>query len=485
MITRVIWLGCLVFVLGFATVDCGTKATTTPDGTTPQEASSSLEPAPRELPSQERSVPDSAVPEPAPTEPAPLAMTYHKDARAIIETKCLGCHQAGGIGPFALDTYENVFKVRQAVASSVKDGRMPPWAGDAACNQYTNDISLAPAERDRLLQWIAEGAKEGDPKDYVAPTTKAKVGLDRVDLTLTMKKPYIPKKSPDDHRCFVLDWPETETKYITGFQIKAGKLAMVHHVIAYLAYPEKAASYTRKDPEGNGYYCPGTAGGSASFTWIGVWAPGVPGEGYPAGTGIKIPPGSKIIVQVHYNTTTTKAEGDQSAVQFRLADSVDKEAIMIPFTNYSWFGGSKKMKIPAGDADVKHDFKVSLSLVQAVFPGIKTIEVYSAMMHMHQLGAKATLFAEKDAEYQCFVDIPKWDFNWQLLYNLKKPISLGPGDKLGIQCHFDNSAANQPIIDGKKQTPKDVYWGDGTLDEMCLGVFYVTCGGATCPKIQF
>ncbi|HAA58239.1 MAG TPA: hypothetical protein DCE42_25975, partial [Myxococcales bacterium] len=75
------------------------------------------------------------------------------------------------------------------------------------------------------------------------------------------------------------------------------------------------------------------------------------------------------------------------------------------------------------------------------------------------------------------------------IYHLKKPITIKAKDKLGISCTWNNTAANQPIVEGQKQDPKDVYWGDGTNDEMCLGVFYVTCGdgeGNTepCPTIS-
>lgn len=418
-------------------------------------------------------------------EPKPSVLTYYKDIKNIVQKRCLSCHQSGGIGPFALETYKQVYATRRAVKSSVEGGRMPPWMGTRACNEYTNDISLDPEEKKKLLQWIDEGAVEGDPKDFKDPSKPPKIGLERIDLSLKMKKPYVPKKSPDDHRCFVLDWPHKTKKYITGFQIKAGELKMVHHVIAYLAHPEYAARYAKKDPKGDGYYCPGTAGGNAGINWLGVWAPGVPGGNYPKGTGLLVEPGSKIVVQIHYNTSATKPIGDQSTVQFQLEDQVKTKAIMIPFTNFSAWTRSKGMKIPKGEADVKHSFEVPVSVLSLLVPNLKELTIYSVMLHMHQLGAKGSLHIKKDAEHACLVDIPRWDFGWQLLYHLKKPITIGQSDSVGITCHFNNSEANQPIVNGKKQPSRDVYWGDGTFDEMCLGVLYVTCGSTVCPKIKF
>ena len=42
-------------------------------------------------------------------------------------------------------------------------------------------------------------------------------GLTRVDRTLEMPGPYTVQLSPDEYRCFVLDWPETQDKYVVGF----------------------------------------------------------------------------------------------------------------------------------------------------------------------------------------------------------------------------------------------------------------------------
>lgn len=487
----VVCLGLLLFMI--AGLHCDPNTTPPGSETLPEKQTESVvsvekmteKPVSVEAPTVTEKVPDAAPQDVAPPEPKPTALTYYKDIKGIIKNKCLNCHAKGGIGPFALETYDEVFPVRQAVKSAVKDGRMPPWSGAKSCNQYTNDISLTDDEKAKLLKWIDEGAKKGDPADYKEPPPGKKIGLERVDTTLKMKIPYKPNKVPDDHRCFVLDWPHKEKKFITGFQIKAGNLPMVHHVIAYLAHPEEASKYTKKDPNGKGYYCPGTAGGNAGINWIGVWAPGVPGGNYPPGTGIQVDPGSKIIVQVHYNTGTVKDETDQSTVEFRLEDKVDSRAIMIPFTNFASWTRSKGMKIPKGEADTKHSFELPLGLLKAIVPNIKELKIYSAMLHMHQLGTKGELYVKKEQEYQCLLDIPKWDFNWQLAYDLKNPITLTLGDTIGITCHYDNTDANQPIVNGQKQPAKDVYWGDGTADEMCLGVLYVTCGSVECPKLKF
>ena len=59
--------------------------------------------------------------------------------------------------------------------------------------------------------------------------------------------------------------------------------------------------------------------------------------------------------------------------------------------------------------------------------------------------------------------IPRYDFNWQLQYQLETPLKL-PGTVMFGVAHFDNSAQNRynPAPD------KQVYWSEQSWDEMIL-----------------
>jgi hypothetical protein len=97
------------------------------------------------------------------------AVTYYKDIRPVIETHCLECHVAGGIGPFALDSYAAVNMVAGQVAAAVMGGIMPPWPADSSCNPLIDDRSLLQADKDLFAAWKADGFLEGDPSQYVKP----------------------------------------------------------------------------------------------------------------------------------------------------------------------------------------------------------------------------------------------------------------------------------------------------------------------------
>ncbi len=405
---------------------------------------------------------------------AASGLTYYKDAKPIFDAKCGTCHVAGGIAPFTTSTFAAASPFAGLIKQKVADKTMPPWLADDACADYVADRSLSQAQIDTLVKWVDDGAVEGDPKDEGAPIdTGPDYALSRVDLNLPMPVDYTAQTEPDDYRCFVIDWPKDTVSFVTGFRANPGNPKVVHHVIAFLAAPDQAADAKALDDAeaGPGYTCFGGTGLGAKQEWIGAWAPGSAGTDYPAGTGIRIEPGSKIVLQVHYNTLTAGKQSDKTSIDFKIDNKVDKEAHIQPWTNPSWVT-SQSMKIAAFDADANHAWTFDPT---PYISGGKPFTMYSANLHMHTLGtsAKLSIMRQGGAE-ECMLEIPRWNFHWQGSYGFAQPKIMNPGDQLFLECHWDNSPKNQPSIGGKQQMPKDVFWGEGTTDEMCLGGFYMT-----------
>ncbi|QSQ24390.1 hypothetical protein JY651_05355 [Pyxidicoccus parkwayensis] len=407
-----------------------------------------------------------------PNDPAP-PVTWHKHVAPIVQSKCANCHTEGGIGPFPLETYADVYAHRSEVRAAVQARTMPPWPPSSECNTYQHDRSLSAEQQVLLTRWVDEGATEGDPA--TAATTPAPVGgLSRADVVLKMPEPYLPTHSPDDYRCFIIDWPETRTRYITGFRADPGNRATVHHVIAFLAAPSEVADFESLDAAspGPGYTCFGGPGGAdaSRAKWLGAWAPGSLGQDFPAGTGLRIEPGSKVVLQVHYNDHGQAAASDLSSIAFKVDDTVEKVAYVQPWTNPAWVNGTKPMRIPAGTADTSHLWSLELTpylgfTTGGVLLNNVPVTIHNAALHMHTRGTHARAEIQRaSGARECLLDIPHWDFHWQGNYALEKPVQLWNGDKLNVECHWDNSAPGAT----------DRAWGEGTDDEMCLGVFYLT-----------
>jgi hypothetical protein len=406
-------------------------------------------------------------------------LTWHKDIRALVESRCTGCHQDGEIAPFVLDDYASVFSNRGEVAHAVHHGSMPPWQAAKGCNEYEGDYSLDDDERQRLLDWIDGGAVEGDASDYVAPEL-SDARMSRTDVTLTMPVDYLPTLRPDDYRCFIIDWPEERQRYITGFAVDPGNARMVHHVIGFLIQPRLVDRFRRKDErdDGPGYTCFGGPGEIMDgVDWIGSWAPGGRGYDLPEGTGIPVPPGSVVVMQVHYNTLVDNPESDRSSMRFKLDDTVAKPSKWMPWTNPFWVDNRMPMSIPAGQADVRHGFSFdpTIDRVGMPFGAQRAFDIHLVATHMHLLGKSIRLSIRRQGGGEtCLEDVQDWDFEWQGGVQLAQPVRFEPGDQLSLECVWDNSAENQPVVDGQRLPSRDVIWGEGTTDEMCLGLFYVS-----------
>jgi Copper type II ascorbate-dependent monooxygenase, N-terminal domain/Copper type II ascorbate-dependent monooxygenase, C-terminal domain len=432
--------------------------------------------------------PDTGPNDPGSTDGGAPALTYHRDARAIIEARCTACHRDGDIAPFPLTTYEEVELMVGAMAGAIASGEMPPWQPADGCNSYGDDFSLRDQERETLLAWLGSGAPAGDPADYVPPELQADPF--RPDITLQMPESYTPSADVhDDYRCFLLEWTETAPMYITGAQIQPDQRGMVHHVIIYEAEPDTVETVRAIDEAeaGPGYTCYGgpltEAARDTRLGQIMAWVPGQPGASFPAGTGIRVEPGSLLIMQMHYNVDHAVPGPDQSRVSFSLAPEVERPAVLQLFTNPAWLR-SGGMPIPADDSDVTHLADMDIDLFLSALgladdiglePGGNVV-VHNVGMHMHELGTRGrvTLRRQSGVE-ECMLDIPDWDFHWQGGYELAAPMTVGPGDHVLLQCWWDNSAANQPLgEDDMPREPQYTEWGEGTGDEMCITGLYLT-----------
>jgi mono/diheme cytochrome c family protein len=417
------------------------------------------------------------------TERVTSSFTYHRDTRAIIEQKCVNCHVDGGVAPFSLDTYDAVKIAAGAALFSVENGRMPPWPPTEGYSRFAHSRALSPEDKFALTDWLDGGLPEGNPADYVAPPS---VPVPEIDFNLTFKlpEPYTPTLRPDDHRCFAMDWPLDELAYVTASTVIPDQVAEVHHVIINIVEPEDVGPYLVAGGEGGnpGWPCLLSGGlpGSPLPRQIGGWVPGAGVGPLPEGTGLPIRPGSLLVVQMHYNTLVAEPTPDQSTIKIATTAQVERPASGFLFTNPAWLEPGV-MHIPAGDPDVYHGWEVNTSFLSLLFggpAGVKAGEpwaMHTGFLHMHNLATSGRVtLLRRDGTEQVIIDIRDWDFNWQSTYRLAQEVLVKPGDQVRLECTWDNSASNQVIVNNVQQPPRDVSWGDGTGDEMCLTNFFMT-----------
>jgi hypothetical protein len=100
--------------------------------------------------------------------------------------------------------------------------------------------------------------------------------------------------------------------------------------------------------------------------------------------------------------------------------------------------------------------------------------VVKATPHMHLLGTSLKLILNPGTPGEKIIlDRPKYNFDDQSPTVLKTPIALKVGDTVRVVCTFDPKLRSiLPAL--KKLPPRYVTWGEGSSDEMCLGVMGVS-----------
>lgn len=367
-------------------------------------------------------------------------VTYCGQIAAILNEHCVRCHRAGEIGPFALDSYEEVVGWAEMIAEVVEDQRMPPWHASADHGVFSNDARLPQEVKRAIFDWVAAGAPYGDESQLPEPPQFIEGWqIDEPDLVVSMSEipVELPATGEIPYRYFEVDPGFTEDRWIQQAECRPGNRAVVHHIIVAINPPGEDDKELR----------------SELGEWLTATAPGALPLRLPEGYAKRIPAGSKLVFQMHY-TTNGRPATDLSQVGFVFADpaSVKHEVV----TRQAAEG---RFQIPPyadnHRVDAWHRFERD-SVVTTFFP------------HMHLRGKAFRYVAHyPDGREEILLDIPKYDFNWQNAYVLAEPLRVPAGTNLQCIAHFDNSENNfsnpNPAI--------EVSWGDQTWQEMMIGYF--------------
>ena len=411
--------------------------------------------------------PEQSSDTPPGTVTAPL--DYHRDAKALLGRYCTDCHRDGGIAPFALTDYASAKAQASQIQAALLTGTMPPWMPSDKGMPLQHARNIRPEDRDMLLNWIAQGTPEGDPQavSRVVLPPADKVEPPRPDITADMGLTYYPNtKLSDDYRCFVIDPGLTADRYLRATDVRPGNPRIVHHVILFEIPAASAAKVRQKDDAeaGPGFTCFGGAG-SGSAQMVTGWAPGGVPSRLRDDEGLLLHKGSLFVMQVHYNNRQNNGQGDRTVATLELLNEKPaNQLFLLPMAN------PDQLKIPAGDPDAKQiiDVPVSLIMTYAKIPGSQLV-ISGTTPHMHTLGKRIVTSVNAGP----LLEIPRWDFHWQQAYQFKDPVALERNDSITLECDYDNSYANQPVVDGQKQMPREVTWGENTSDEMCLSFLHV------------
>jgi len=390
-------------------------------------------------------------------------VTFNKDILGILQKNCQSCHRPGEIGPMPLLSYENTRPWAKAIKAAVLSKKMPPWFADPAYGHFVNDRRMSDADIRKIAAWVDAGAPEGEAKDKPAPVTWADGWNIRPDSVFQMPDPFkIPATGTLDYVYIVIPTGFPRDTWVTAAEVRPSNRAIVHHIVAVVRPPgsqwmkdaKPFVPYIPPDPFGGG-----SAEGSAndpqsnpvnnSFEFLAGYSPGMQPQRFDMDHSAKlIPAYSDIVLQVHYTPNGKSATEDQTKIGLEFAKEPPQKRF------YSAVAASGSWTIPPGDANYEGHAKLTFG---------EPVEFVFLQPHMHLRGKDMTIrLTYPTGESETLLSVPHYDFGWQVVYYLAKPLQLPAGTRVEVTAHWDNSANNPNNPDPKAS----VTYGLQSTDEM-------------------
>jgi hypothetical protein len=328
-----------------------------------------------------------------------------------------------------------------------------------------------------------------------------------ITLTSATYRPRAAAGTTDDYHCTLLNPHLTKNSYVISSQFFPGS-PEDHHAGLFLLPPSLLVEANKANVGGKGWTCFGEAGlpnepineiGSTPF--LSVWAPGHGVDDLPKGTGILLPAGTMVIMQVHYNLLV----GDKPVTNKLVLETVPTSTPLLPLKLDLSFG-APDVPCPPGvtgplcnrAASLAHQGKEfgpsAISFVNIIesvcrrnpsnppagdttsctFPASSSGYIVRAQAHMHLLGQSFKLVLNPGTrDAQTVLDVPDYNFDYQKAYNLAKPIRVTSGEPLQVTCTYNPKLSQElPLL--RDTPPHFVTWGDGSTDEMCLGLSWIS-----------
>ncbi|HZR25191.1 MAG TPA: hypothetical protein VFA59_16465 [Vicinamibacterales bacterium] len=415
--------------------------------------------------------------------------TFTKDIAPILYNRCVTCHRAGEVAPMALMTYDDVRPWAKAIKRKVENREMPPWGADPHFGKFKDDQSLTAEQIVTIATWVDAGAPKGNDAD-LPPAPKFAAGWSHgaPDYVIDMPIDFeIPAEGEVPVTDFFSKTPFDHDVYVKALEVRPGTNAVVHHAGLYVIdrLPPGAKLVDGRIVDANGKAMSrnqvARANGGTTTEEIQKLLSFVPGRGYESyqgDAGQLIKAGSYIDFYMHYTPTGTPQK-DRTRLGLYVAKAGQDVGHQIYHsfsaagpTTYIVEGQPYAPQRQKRDDPNAVEGGVNLPNIPPYAENWKVVSIhtikepitlYGLTPHLHLRGKSMKyVLTLPDGQEETLLDVPKYDFNWQLYYELESPRHIPAGSKVTVTTLFDNSGKN-PYNPAPE---KEVFWSEQSWDEM-------------------
>jgi len=327
-----------------------------------------------------------------------------------------------------------------------------------------------------------------------------------ISLTAHSYKPSAAPGTTDDYHCTLVNPHVAENSYIISSQFVPGS-AEDHHAALFLLPPSLAATAERDNGGGRGWTCFGLPLPSSDVSGLGAvplltfWAPGAGVDDFPKGSGVTLPAGSQVVMQVHYNLLI----GDRPVKNRLILHTVPASTPLLPL-HLDLMLAPPDIPCPTGVTGPLCNRAASLANLgqrfgKSVLAEVNGIEalcgnnpsdppegdstscisridksgyIVRTYAHMHLLGTAFSMVLNPGTpEAKTVLNVANYNFDDQRSYNLSAPIPVTAGETIKVTCTYRPTLAQELAL-LRKAPPHFVTWGDGSTDEMCIGIAWTS-----------
>ena len=378
---------------------------------------------------------------------------YARDVAPIFVEQCQSCHREGGIAPWAMTDYRMLQAFAPAIKEAIVNLEMPPGQINRKyADVIINHRTLSDYEMKTIVSWIDAGAPVEGDRDPLTETvySTSEWVHGEPDMIIEVPPQEIPAgPSAIPYRYVGVDLGLTEDKWLRGSEFLPSEPTVMHHMLNSVAVPGER--------NGNILGTQGAGQEEMNNAAISAYVPGGDPDFYDENTGGLLRAGSKVNLQLHYTPDgTPRTDKARIGLYFHDEGVVPEERMA---GDCACIFPDKWTPIPPYDPNFMQEADVVLK---------NDVRLHTFLPHMHFRGKamRATAFYPDGTEEE-LIDIPRYEYAWQLSYTWREPKFLPAGTRLHVQGWFDNSADNPMNPDPSRLVP----WGQMSEDEMFFGAF--------------